>query len=300
MWVLLALLSAVLLGLYESLKKFSVQRNAVLPVLLGSIVSGACFVFPVVAGSYVWPEAFRSIHLYVPPISLQEHLLIVVKSLIVVSSWLFAFHGLKHLPLTLVTPIQATGPIWTLAGAILIFQEKLNLTQWAGVSITLIFFYMLSTAGKLEGIDFRKNRWIFFVVAGTLLSASSGLYDKFIIRRIDRLAVQSWFSFYQVLVMLPAIALFRWKKPRQEREIFQWRWSIPAIGFFLLLADFAYFYALSYPESMVSIVSALRRGGALISFVIGALVFRERNIRTKAIYLIGILSGIILISLGSH
>lgn len=299
MWVMLALISAVLLGLYESLKKISVHKNAVLPVLFGSIISGACIVFPIIAGSILFPDTFRSIHLYIPQISTNEHLLILLKSLIVVSSWLFAFHALKHLPLTIVTPIQATGPIWTLVGAILIFQEYLNIIQWAGVSITLVFFYLLSTAGKLEGINFRKNRWILFIIAGTLLSATSGLYDKFIIRKIDRLAVQAWFSFYQVALMLPVIALLRWAKPRAERPGFQWRWSIPAIGLFLLLADFAYFYALSYPDSMVSIVSALRRGGVLISFAMGALLFKERNIRTKGTYLVGILIGILLISLGS-
>ena len=299
MWVLLALISAVILGLYESLKKISVHKNAVLPVLFGSVISGICIVLPVIAGSILFPDTFKSIHLYVPGISANEHLLILLKSLIVISSWLFAFHALKHLPLTIATPIQATGPIWTLIGAILIFQEDLNLIQWAGVTTTLVFFYLLSTAGKLEGINFRKNQWILFIIAGTLLSAASGLYDKFIIRKIDRLAVQAWFSVYQLALMLPAIALFRWTKPLAERPVFQWRWSIPAIGLFLLAADFAYFYALSFPDSMVSIVSALRRGGVLISFTIGALLFKERNIRTKGIYLIGILIGILLISLGS-
>lgn len=299
MWVLLALISAVILGLYESLKKISVHKNAVLPVLFGSVTSGACIVVPIIAGSFLFPDTFRNIHLYVPAISANDHLLILLKSTIVISSWLFAFHALKHLPLTLATPIQATGPIWTLGGAILIFQEDLNLLQWVGVSTTLIFFYLLSTAGKLEGIDFRKDKWIFFIIAGTLLSAASGLYDKFIIRKIDRLAVQAWFSVYQLALMFPAIALFRWRKPFAERPVFQWRWSIPAIAFFLLAADFAYFYALSFPDSMVSIVSALRRGGVLISFTIGAVLFKERNIRTKGVYLIGILAGILIISLGS-
>ena len=137
------------------------------------------------------------------------------------------------------------------------------------------------------------------MVAATLLGAASGLYDKFIIRRIDRLAVQSWFTFYQVMVMLPAIALFRWKLPPGERPVFQWRWSIPVIGLFLLIADFAYFYALSYDDSMISIVSALRRGGVVVTFVMGALLFREGNLRRKGVYLAGILAGILLITLGS-
>ncbi len=299
MWVFLALLSALILGLYDVLKKLSLNANAVLPVLFISTISGALLVSPFVVGSIFHPAFFQSIGLYVPQITMHEHGLIFLKAILVVSSWIFAFHAVKHLPLTIVTPIRATGPIWTLAGAILIFRENLNLLQWVGVVITLFFFYMLSTAGKLEGINFRKNIWILCIVAATLLGAASGLYDKFIIRKIDRLAVQAWFTFYQVIVMIPAIALFRWAKPQDKRPVFQWRWSIPAIGLFLLVADFAYFYALSYEDSMISIISALRRGGVLVAFVTGALLFRENNIRQKGIYLLGILAGILIISLGS-
>ncbi|HBL76841.1 MAG: permease [Bacteroidetes bacterium GWF2_42_66] len=299
MWVILALVSSVLLGFYDVFKKLSLNKNAVLPVLLGSTITGAVLVAPLVAGSLFFPEFFKTIHLFVPEISLYEHALIFLKSVIVVSSWIFAFHAVKHLPLTIVAPIRATGPIWTLIGAIIIFREHLNLLQWTGVLVTLTSFYLLSTAGKLEGINFGKNIWVFCMIAATLLGAASGLYDKFIIRKIDRLAVQSWFTFYQVVVMLPAIALFRWKLPPDERPVFQWRWSIPAIAIFLLMADFAYFYALSYGDSMISIVSALRRGGVVITFVMGALLFSEGNLRRKGIYLAGILAGILIITLGS-
>ncbi|MDX9880917.1 MAG: DMT family transporter [Prolixibacteraceae bacterium] len=299
MWVILALVSSAFLGFYDVSKKLSLNNNAVFPVLLGSTMSGAVLVSPLVIGSHFFPVFFKHIGLYVPGIGLHEHALIFLKAVIVVSSWVFAFHAVKHLPLTIVAPIRATGPVWTLIGAIIIFQEQLNFLQWAGVLVTLGSFYLLSTAGKLEGINFGKNIWIFCMVAATLLGAASGLYDKFIIRRIDRLAVQSWFTFYQVVVMLPAIALFRWKLPPGERPVFQWRRSIPAIGLFLLLADFAYFYALSYEDSMISIVSAVRRGGIVVTFVMGALLFRERNLRRKGIYLAGILTGILLVTMGS-
>lgn len=299
MWVLLALTSAFFLGFYDVLKKLSVNGNAVLPVLFISTITGALLVLPVVVGSFYFPSFFQSINLYVPSITYKEHLLIFIKALIVVSSWILAFHALKHLPITIVSPIRSTGPVWTLIGAIIIFQEKLNPIQWIGVNITLFFFYLLSTAGKLEGINFRKNVWIFCIIGATLLGATSGLYDKFIIRKIDRLAVQAWFTFYQVLVMLPAIAIFRWKKHSDQRPQFFWRWTIPAIGLFLLIADFAYFYALSYEDSMISIISALRRGGVLVAFITGALLFKENNIRKKGIYLLGILTGILIITLGS-
>lgn len=299
MWVILALLSAIFLGIYEVFKKLSVNKNAVIPVLFISTLTSSLIFLPVTIGSAFYPAFFQTIQWFVPSINAGDHLLIFLKSLLVVSSWIMAFYAVKNLPITIVAPIRATGPIWTLLGAIVIFSEQLNLQQWIGVFITLFFFFMLSTAGKSEGINFSANKWVFLIMAGTFLGAVSGLYDKFLMRRIDRMAVQAWFSFYQVAILLPVLAFSRWRLPKPERVPFHWRWTIPMIGFFLVLADYLYFNSLSYADSMISIVSSLRRGGVVISFVVGAFVFKEKNIPLKALYLAGILIGILLISLGS-
>ncbi len=299
MWVVLALSSAFVLGIYDVFKKLSVNKNAVLPVLFLSSFSAAVIVLPVMIGSHYFPGFFSSINLFVPPVSLEEHIQILIKALLVVSSWILSFFALKHLPITIVSPIRSTSPLWTLFGAILIFHEKLNLMQWTGVIITLLFFYLFSTASKLEGIHFRKNKWVFFIIVATLLASASGLYDKYIIGRIDRLAVQAWFSVYQVLFLGPVLILTRYSIKKEKRVVFEWRWTIPAIAIFLLLADFLYFYSLSYQDAMISIVSALRRGGVVVAFITGAIIFKEQNIRKKGIYLLGILAGILLISFGS-
>ncbi len=300
MWVILALASALFLGIYEVFKKLSVHKNAVIPVLFISTLTSSLIFLPITVGSSFYPGFFQEIQLFVPDIKIEQHILIFLKSLIVVSSWVMAFYAVKNLPMTIVGPIRATGPVWTLLGAIVIFSERLNLQQWAGVVITLFFFYMLSVAGKSEGINFSANKWVFLIMAGTFLGAVSGLYDKYLMRRIDRMAVQAWFSFYQVAILLPVLVLTRWRLPKDERTHFHWRWSIPLIGVFLVLSDYLYFNSLSYQDSMISIVSSLRRGGVVISFVVGALVFKERNIPRKALYLAGIMIGILLISVGSH
>ena len=299
MWVVLALMSAVLLGIYEVFNKLSVHKNAVIPVLFISTLTSSLIFLPIAVGSSLYPGFFQRIQLFVPDMQIEQHALIFMKSLLVVTSWVFTFYAVKNLPITIVAPIRATGPIWTLFGAILIFNEYLNLQQWIGVIITLFFFFMLSIAGKAEGIRFSTNKWVFFIMAGTFLGAVSGLYDKFLMRRIDRMAVQAWFSFYQVIILLPVLAINRWRLPKPERTPFYWRWTIPLIGVFLVLADFMYFNSLSYADSLISIVSSLRRGGVVISFVVGALIFKERNIPLKALYLAGIMIGILLISLGS-
>ncbi|WP_347840670.1 DMT family transporter [uncultured Draconibacterium sp.] len=298
MWALFGLASALFLGIYDIFKKQSVNNNAVMPVLFFSTVASTLIFLPLIVLSFQVPDLLANTGLFVPQLTFNEHLQVLLKSAIVVASWVLAFFALKHLPITIVAPIRATGPLWTLIGALLIFHERLNLYQWIGILVTLVFFYLFSTAGKLEGIEFKRNKWIYFIVAATLLGACSGLYDKFILRRIDRVAVQAWFSVYQAVILLPFVLLN--EKIRKRKNIhFEWRWTIPLIGVFLVIADYLYFYALSNEDALISVISALRRGSVLVAFVIGGLLFREQNLKKKGAYLVGILSGILLITLGT-
>ncbi len=297
MWWLLAIVSALFLGIYDVVKKVSVNNNAVLPVLLFSSISGAIVFVPILILSQ--QGIISEDHLlYVPPVTLLEHAQLFLKAVIVVTSWIFSFFALKYLPLTIVAPIRATGPLWTLVGAIIIFKEQLSTYQWVGIAITLTFFFLFSTAGKTEGISFRKNKWIWFIILGTLFGAVSGLYDKFLLRNINRMAVQCYFTFYQVVLFIPLVMALWWPI-RKKSSSFKWRWSIPLIGIFLLIADFFYFYALHDTESMISIVSALRRGSVIVAFAFGAYLFKEKNIKTKSIYLAGILAGIAFLIFGT-
>ena len=296
MWLTLALISAVTLGIYDVFKKYSVRENAVFPVLLLSCTTSALIFLPIVAISTFKPEMLNNTDYFCPPLSPKEHLLVIIKSIVVVTSWVLSFFALKHLPLTIVSPIRATAPVWTLIGAITIFSESLTFYQWIGIIITIFFFYKFSTAGKSEGIHFKNNKWIWFIIAATLLGSASGLYDKYLMRNLNRISVQAWFSFYQVALLVPATFIFWF--PIRKKVVFKWRWTIPLIGLFLVIADFVYFYSLSFPESMISIVSAIRRSGVVVAFVLGAILFREKNLKKKSVYLLGIIVGVTLLMLG--
>lgn len=226
---------------------------------------------------------------------------IVLKSFIVLSSWVLGYFGMKHLPLTLVGPVNATRPVMVLLGAMLVFGERLNFLQWAGVLIAVFSFYLLRRSGKKEGIDFKHNIWIYAVVGAAALGAVSGLYDKFLMNPdglgLDKLVVQSYFNFYQCAIM--AIVLLVAWLPNRKRDPFRWRWTIVFISVFLCVADFVYFYALSDPGAMVSIVSMVRRGSVVVSFAFGALVFKEKNVKDKALDLALILLSMVFLYLGS-
>ena len=299
MWLLLAFLSAALLGFYDAFKKESLRDNAVLPVLFLNTVFSSLVFLPFILLSFWAPDVLSGTMFDMPVAGWEAHKYILLKSFIVLSSWIFGYFGMKHLPLTIVGPINATRPVMVLIGALLVFGERLNLYQWIGVLLAVLSFFMLSRSGKKEGIDFKHNRWILFIVLAAVMGAVSGLYDKYLMGRLSPMLVQAWYNVYQVLIMCPVILLL-WMPMRKKSTPFSWRWTILLISLFLCAADFVYFYALSLPGSMVSIVSMVRRGRVVVSFLFGAWVFREKNLKSKAIDLILVLIGMFFLYLGSR
>lgn len=298
MWLLLAFLSATLLGFYDAFKKQSLKNNAVLPVLFLNTIFSSLIFLPFILLSRFVPECLDGTIVDVPSAGWEEHKYIIIKSFIVLSSWIFGYFGMKYLPLTIVGPINATRPVMVLVGALILFGERLNTYQWIGVILAILSFFMLSRSGKKEGIDFKHNKWIFFVVMAAIMGAVSGLYDKYLMGRLNPMLVQSWYNIYQVFIMCPIILLL-WMPKRKESTPFRWTWTIIFISIFLSAADFAYFYALSYDDSMISIVSMVRRGSVLVSFTFGALFFKEKNLKSKAVDLLLVLMGMFFLYLGS-
>lgn len=321
MWLILAFVSATFLGFYDAAKKASLKDNAVLPVLLLNTIFSTLIFSPFLIDHLCGSEWFSGTFLDTNPFcrgtqvpdsqsindlacmsgtaGLRAHLLVILKACIVLTSWICGYFGLKHLPLTIVGPINATRPVLVLVGALIFFGERLNLYQWIGVLLALASIFMMSRAGKKENIDFRKNRWIWCVAIATLTGAVSGLYDKFLMKSFNPMFVQSWFNFYQMIIMA-VICGFVWYPKRHQTTPFHWSWAIPLISIFICIGDFAYFTSLNDPSSMISVVSLVRRSSVIISFICGVLIFRERNIRAKLLDLGLILLGMMFIWIGTQ
>ena len=305
MWLLLAFLSAALLGFYDTFKKKSLRNNAVIPVLfLNTLFSTLIFLpFIVLSAS---SHTLDGSMFYVPQMEWAAHRFILLKSILVLSSWIFGYFAMKHLPLSIVGPINATRPVLVLVGALLVYGERLNLWQWAGVLLAILSFFLLSRSGRKEGIDFKHNRWIFCLIIAALLGATSGLYDKYLMASVqdggvglNRMVVQSWYNIYQMFLM-GIILCTIWFPKRWQSTPFRWDGAIVFISIFLSLADFAYLYALSLPGAMISVVSMVRRGSVIVSFITAVLFFREHNVKAKAIDLLLVLLGMICLYIGSH
>lgn len=289
MWWTLAFLSAALLGCYDAAKKVSLNGNAVIPVLFLNTLLSALLFSPLFLVSDFGGWA------------VQKYIL--AKSALVLSSWITGYYAMKHLPLTLVGPINATRPVLVLVGAIFLFGEQLSLLQSAGVGLAILAYFLMRRSGKTEGIDFGHDKWVFLLLASVLLGASSGLYDKYLMSPkylgLDRNQVLSWYALYQAGMML-IVLLLLWLPHRDRTTPFRWRWSIPFISLFLCGADFAYMQALAQPDALIAVVSMIRRGSVIVSFLIGAFLLHEKNLKAKSLDLLLLLASMVLLYFGSR
>jgi drug/metabolite transporter (DMT)-like permease len=305
MWLILAFLSAALLGFYDSFKKQALNGNAVIPVLFFNTLFCSLIFLPFILLSGFTDVLDGSIF-HVASGGWEVHKYVLLKSAIVLSSWIFGYFAMKHLPLTIVGPVNATRPVMVLVGALLVFGEKLNVYQWIGVILAIISFFFLSRSGKKEGINFKHDKWVYFLVAAAVIGAVSGLYDKYLLAPVgnggvglDKMLVQSWYNIYQCFMMLAAV-VFMWWPTHKHTTPFHWSWYIVGVSVFLSIADFVYFYALSLDGAMISIVSMVRRGSVVVSFLFGALVFHEKNLKRKAFDLALVLLGLLFLWIGSN
>lgn len=297
MWLLLAICSSLLLGFWEIAKKTALRENNVLKVLLAAAFFGVLIFVPLIVISRLSPDLLPE-HLFVAQHGAQEHLMVFIKAMIVSTSWVWGYYSLKYLPLTIVGPIKAARPVMVLLGAIVIFGERLNLYQWTGVVVAMSALMLLSLTGKREGIEFKSNKWVLYCVLSTAMGGVSALYDKYLLGIYEPMFVQSWFTLYSFILM-GIIVLVSGRIGRGDSTPFRWSWSILAISVLIAFADGVYFYALSEPDSMISIVSLIRRGSVIVSFIYGAVMLKEKNVPRKMVALTLMFLGLLCLALGS-
>ncbi len=287
-WLWLSVVSALLLGLYDVAKKDAVRKNGVLEVLLLATGFSTLLLSPVL---FSFPGG-----------TLHLHLKLVFKSMLVTASWICGIVALKHLPLTTVGIVKASRPVFVLLGCLLIFGERLNLTQWAGVVTAVVALYLLSRSSREEGIVFSGNKWVWCLFGAVAFGVVSALFDKYLMRDVNPLFVQSWCDFY-ITAILALIVILRRKYLRYEGDEVQpvrWDWSIVLIAVFITVSDFCYFYSLSLDGSLLSVISMLRRSSVLVTFAFGALLFKEGKLRAKGLEMILLLCGMALLMFGSY
>ena len=309
MWVVLAFISALCLGGYDISKKMALRDHRVVDVLTCSILISSLILSVPLILSRLCPEWMTGTLFYVPRLDVQAHLLTIIKSCIVLSSWVFAYVSLKHLPISVVSPMQATRPMWTLVGALLIFGERLNAWQWIGITLAIGSIFVFSfhkpahhSTFTIQLSTFNFNRYYLCLALAILIGSCSGLYDKFMMRHYDHNAVQVYYTFYQALIMSVVWLIERYKTSASSLPSKPSAITIAVIAMisvFLVISDNVYMLALRDPDSLIAVVSTIRRGGAVIGFAYGLIFLHEPDPQKKIACMAGIMAGLICLAFGS-
>ena len=281
MWIWLAVGSAFMLGVYDVAKKQSLKRNSSLGVLLLATFFSTLFLSPWLSHG-----------------PLQDHLRLMVKAVLVTVSWIAGMEGLKRLPITIASTIKASRPVFVLLLSILIFGEKLNAWQWAGSIVAMVALYMLSLSSRKEGIHFTRNAGVAWMALSVIAGVASALWDKHIMGSMEPLFVQSWCNLY-VTVLLALTVGFFWLRDKEHFQPIRWDWNILLIAVFITTADALYFFSLKDSDALLSVISMIRRSSVLVTFIGGAILFKETNLRSKSLALAVLLAGMALIVFGS-
>lgn len=306
MWTVLAFVSALCLGFYDISKKIALRENRVVDVLTISVCVSSLFLSIPLIFSRLCPEMMLGTHFYVPSLDGTAHAYTILKSIIVLSSWFFGYISLKHLPISVVSPMQATRPMWTLVGALLLFNERLNGWQWVGILLAIgsifVFSFRRKTISNALSTN-TNNKYYYICLAFAIISgACSGLYDKYLMRQYDHNAVQVYYTFYQAIMMLIVWAIFNRKNIKYQISNLRFIKRIGVIvliSLFLIVSDNVYMLALRDPDSMIAVVSTIRRGGAVIGFAYGLFFLKEPDPVRKLCCMGGILAGLVCLAMGS-
>lgn len=299
MWIWAAVGSAFLLGFYDVAKKQACLRNDVLHILFLATGLSALFFLPMAVSSafdlgLADGSVFES-----NQGSLRDHLLILLKAVIVSTSWITGLMGLKRLPITTASTIKASRPMFVLLGSIVIFGERPNEWQWVGIIMALVALWVLGRTSKQEGFDFTRNKWVYCMWAAVITGVISALYDKYLMVDMKPMFVQSWCNIYitaimGVILLAGRIGKMEWYTPYKHD------WVIWAIALLITASDFLYFLSLSYPDSMLSIISMLRRSSVIITFVCGAILFHEKHLQSKGLALAILLASMAILVFASR
>ena len=308
MWAVLAVLSAIFLGLYDAAKKQALRKNGVLAVLLVATALSTLFVSP-------WLRFGPA----------GDHLRLALKAVLVTASWVSGMVALKLLPLTTVSTFKGSRPVFVVLFSVILYGETLSWQQWVGVAVVLIALFLLGHTSREDApVHVRKAGFIWMAVS-ILTGVASALYDKHIMQGMAPLFVQSWTNLYitalLALCMLvqsaptglrfahpsqPAAGPLPFTRPRAatalpeqtppaKRKRFHWDWWIVAVAVLITAADALYFFSLKQPEALLSVISVIRRASVIITFLCGAIFFKEGNLKAKSFNLLLMAAGVAML-----
>lgn len=278
LWIIFILLYGILKGSREPIKKAVLKDVGVLTTLFVYTFVGFLMSAPTAVGVFsVTPFAFS---------------LVVIKSFVIFVAWILAFMAIKKVPVSVYGICDMSRVIFSTLLGVFFLGE--SLTAKGIVSLILVAggLYFANTKKSAENENY-KMKYIWLIVIECFLNAVSGTLDKYIMStgEITSSALQFWFMLLLSAFYLAYILIKREKLELKKALTNPWLY---VLSFSLILGDRMLFSANADPESQVTVMTLIKQSSAVVTIILGRIIYKEKNIIRKLACAGIILSGIAL------
>lgn len=278
MWMLLVLVYGLLKGAREIVKKKCLERSSVMEVLFFYTLTGFLFLLPetgkaLTVDTGMLPQIF-------------------LKSFIIFLAWMCSFMAIREMPVSFYGVLDLSRVLFATFLGTMVLGEKLSVFQMLGLPLVLTGLFMLRlTQGKKAEKEEVKVKYIVFSVLSCLLNAVSGLLDKVLMKDVTSAQLQFWYMLFLVLLYGGFLLL---KRQKINWSVLMKNYWIPILSIMFVIGDRALFIANGYPESKLTIMTLIKQSSCFVTILLGKLVYKEKNIRKKALCAAVILTGILI------
>ena len=277
-WIIFTILYGLLKGSREPIKKKILTNVNVPTSLFVYTLIGFFMTVPTATGVFDVPS-----HLYI---------WIFAKSSSVFFAWILSFEVLKKLPISTYGVTDMSRVIFSTLMGVFFLHEKLTVKGIFSLILVATGLYLANRKTSTNKEEYRSlHIWLLFLSCA--LNAVSGTLDKYIMSSgaITSSALQFWFMLFMSLMYLLYILVKKEKLELKKALSNPW---IYVLSFSLIFGDRLLFTANSDPASQVTVMTLIKQCSAVVTILLGKVLYHEKHIVKKILCSLIILSGIAL------
>lgn len=289
-WPILIIISAVAFALRDIVTKKTLRLESVYEFSFGFYLLSTILVLPLL---FYWDR-------FELGLNQQELGFMIVTGILYGFSAIYGWRVIKSMELSAAAPLLELNTPLVLFFGFLLLSELPTLMQLGGIALTLVGSYLITLeeghhAHQPLRALFRTKRFHnIFMALG--LGVVTTILERSVLMTVSPMAFFFWTRVFCAIFFFCAILLLR--KQRVLRTVLtRTGWLMPIIIVLNIVAVLAYLYALGQPAALVSLASTLLKTKLLIAVILGGLIFREHNLKKKALASLLIVAGAIAIIL---
>ncbi len=280
-WIIFITLYGILKGLREPIKKNILKDVNVLTTLFVYTAIGFLMSVPTAKGMFDVPGNMMW--------------LIALKSGSIFVAWIMAFVAIKKVPVSIYSVTDMSRVIFSTLMGIIFLGERLTLQGIVSMLLVITGLYLANRKQGESGEEY-SVKYIWIIIISCMLNGISGTLDKYIMSysSVTSSALQMWFMLMLSIMYLLYIIIKKEKLELLKALKNPW---IYILSLSLVFGDRLLFIANQDPESKVTIMILLKQSSAIVTIILGKLLYNEKNILKKlacaCLILLGILIAIV-------